>query len=257
MPELDLSRTGNLGQMASFRIQMRWLLYRNRALMREEPRAMRTKIANCVVTAIFMVILYWHVGGTSPTDLQNFACSVFFWQVSLFTANMFNTILIFQTERANFLRENANQMYSVTSYFLSKQLMVFASSVYLPLVQLMLIYWTLGYRVDNWIPEFFQIWLLEFLLVQCGIGFGFFISALVPKYESATAAAPLLTMPAVLFGGMFLNSNSYPVWIGWMKYLSPIYFANCGVLLAQWQTAEEIQYQYALAFFVGSELSYT
>lgn len=56
--------------------------------------------------------------------------------------------------------------------------------------------------------------------------------------ESATAVAPLLTMPAILFGGFFANSNSYHfVWLGWFRYISPIYYANCGILLADYRTA--------------------
>lgn len=60
--------------------------------------------------------------------------------------------------------------------------------------------------------------------------------------ESATAVAPLLTMPAIMFGGLFVNSNSYPAYLNWLKYLSPIYYANSGILLAQWQTEQGFSY---------------
>lgn len=70
-------------------------------------------------------------------------------------SNMFGTILVFQAEREVFLRENANQMYSISAYYLSKNLIELPTSIIFPGVQLAICYWAVGYRSDNWIPEFF------------------------------------------------------------------------------------------------------
>lgn len=196
--------------------------------------------------------------GTDLSDVLSFAGSVFFWIVGILMSNMFNTILVFQAERPVFLRENANQMYSITAYYLSKNMIELPSALIFPLMQLCLIYWTVGYRSENWIPELFQIWLLAFLLTQCALSYGYFISCSVKNMESATSVAPLLTMPAILFGGLFVNSNSYPSYLVWLKYISPIYYANCGILLSQWRTDySSPAYQMALNFLVGEEISYT
>lgn len=32
-------------------------------------------------------------------------------------------------------------------------------------------------------------------------------------------------MPFILFGGMFTNSNTYPNWISWFQYISPIRYS--------------------------------
>jgi ABC-type multidrug transport system permease subunit len=203
-------------------------------------------------------MLYWQTGGPDPVDVQSFAGSVFFWLVGILFSNMFNTILVFQAERDVFLRENANKMYSIFAYYVSKNMIEMPSAIVFPLIQLLLIYWSVGYRSDNWIPEFFQIWLLAFLVTQCALSYGYFISCSVKNMESATSVAPLLTMPAVLFGGLFVNSNSYPVYLVWLKYLSPIYYANCGILLAQWRTDTSApSYNIALDFLVGTKISYT
>lgn len=153
---------------------------------------------------------------------------------------MFATILVFQAERPVFLRENANQMYSISSYYISKNMIELPTSVMIPLIQLALIYWGIGFRSDNWIPEFFQMWLIGILLVQCAISYGYLISSSVERMEAATAVAPLVTMPVILFGGLFVNSDSFPPWLGWVKYTSPVYYANCAMLLAEWRTYPEI-----------------
>jgi hypothetical protein len=73
MPELDMTREGNLTKMAPFGTQMRMLTLRNRALIAREPQAGRAKIFNSIFTALLILIIYWKVGGPTPVDLTNFA----------------------------------------------------------------------------------------------------------------------------------------------------------------------------------------
>lgn len=32
----------------------------------------------------------------------------------------------------------------------------------------------------------------------------------------------MVLIPFILFGGFFVNSATYPAWVGWFQYLSPI-----------------------------------
>ena len=81
------------------------------------------------------------------------------------------------------------------------------------------------------------MWLIGFLLVQCALSYGYFVSSIVERMESATAVAPLVTMPTILFGGLFVNSDSYSIAaLGYIRYLSPVFYANCAMLIAQWKT---------------------
>jgi|694.fasta_scaffold68550_2 ATP-binding cassette subfamily G (WHITE) protein 1 len=80
--------------------------------------------------------------------------------------------------------------------------------------------------------------------------------------EAATAVAPLLTMPTILFGGLFINTTSMPSYLSWIRWTSPVYYANCGMLLAQWRTApnpflvKPNPYTLALDFLIG-DISYS
>lgn len=149
-------------------------------------------------------------------------------------------------------------MYGIGAYYLSKNMIELPTSIIMPGLQLAVIYFSVGYRSDNFVPEFFQIWLLAFLLTQCALSYGYFISCAVTKMEAATAFAPLLTMPAVMFGGFFINSSSFVAFIAWMKYISPIYYANCGILIAQWKTdLSSPTYGIALNYLVGDSITYS
>jgi hypothetical protein len=57
-------------------------------------------------------------------------------------------------------------------------------------------------------------------------------------------------MPAMLFGGYFVNSASYPWWLGWVRFTSPVYYANCAILISQWREGPA-EGQEALNFLVG------
>ena len=48
---------------------------------------------------------------------------VYFISINQFMGNFMNTILVFQSERPVFLREQANKMYSVFAYFIAKVMM--------------------------------------------------------------------------------------------------------------------------------------
>lgn len=149
-------------------------------------------------------------------------------------------------------------MYSIGAYYLSKNMIELPTAIVMPGVQLFVIYFAVGYRADNWIPELFQVWLLAFLLVQCALSYGYFVSCSVNKMESATAVAPLLTMPAIMFGGFFANSNSYVNFIAWLKYISPVYYANCGILISNWKTNyASPNYNFALDLLVGDQITYS
>ena len=63
--------------------------------------------------------------------------------------------------------------------------------------------------------------------------------------------APLFLMQALLFGGFFINSSSYPGFLVWAKYTSPIFFADSAILVAQWTNGPE-EGQQALQYFVGN-----
>lgn len=38
----------------------------------------------------------------------------------------------------------------------------------------------------------------------------------------ATQFAPVFVMPLLLFGGLFTNNKTTPVWLAWLPYVSPI-----------------------------------
>ena len=54
------------------------------------------------------------------------------------------------------------------------------------------------------------------LLSNTSFGMGLFISSAANDLTSATTVAPVLTMPMILFGGLFANVGAMPAAIRWL-----------------------------------------
>jgi len=134
--------------------------------------------------------------------------------------NMMGTILVFQAERPVFLREQANKMYTVVSYYLAKIVIETPILALTPMSFSIIIYFKIGLIITA--AQFFYFYLIVFLLTQCAASFGYFISSIFNKEEMAVALAPVIMMPIILFGGQFANSGNIPEWISRFQYLSPI-----------------------------------
>lgn len=53
-------------------------------------------------------------------------------------------------------------------------------------------------------------------------GYGQVIGSMFDTAETACFFCPVLIMPFVLFAGFLTNVDTFPKWIGWIQYISPI-----------------------------------
>ena len=113
--------------------------------------------------------------------------------------NMMGTIIIFQVERPVFLREQANKMYSVTAYYLAKVLADLPLQLVTPIVFTVIVYFGIGMTIEA--SKFFYFYLILMLLTQCAASFGYFMSSIFNREETAVSLAPIIMQPIILFGG--------------------------------------------------------
>lgn len=72
------------------------------------------------------------------------------------------TIGLFQNERPVFLREQANNMYSVSAYFNAKTLTEVPLTTFTPLLYTIIVYFGMGFTVtaEQFFVFFFTLWCL-------------------------------------------------------------------------------------------------
>ena len=67
------------------------------------------------------------------------------------------------------------------------------------------------------------------------------ISCAAPNVNIALAIGPTILIPLMLFGGLFLQNSTIPVWLEWLKYLSWFMYSNEALLINQWKGVDDIQ----------------
>ena len=134
------------------------------------------------------------------------------------------TVLVFQNERPVFLREQANQLYDITPYFATKNILELPVSLFVPLVIQLLPYWSCGFVHSPAI--FFKMYFVMVLVGQCGIGLGLLCSASTSNATTAISLIPIVINLMTIFSGLFANSELMPSYISWAQWLSCLRYAN-------------------------------
>lgn len=101
-----------------------------------------------------------------------------------------------------------------------------------PLFTLLIIYWGVPYI------HFGRFYLVMVIVAQTAMGMGLLISSMASNVNTATAIAPLFTMPMILFGGFIANTDTLPSWLGWVQWLSPIRYGNEALSHSQYDEYE-------------------
>lgn len=122
-----------------------------------------------------------------------------------------------------FLREQANNMYDVSSYYLAKITVETPVLLVTPMIFAVIVYFKIGLMATA--SQFFYHYLILELLTQTAASFGYFMSSIFHSEEAVAALAPIVVMPLILFGGQFANLQNIPDWISWFQYLSPIRYS--------------------------------
>ena len=111
-------------------------------------------------------------------------------------------------------------MYSVSAYYIAKIIIETPILLMTPMIYSLIIYFGIGLTITA--SQFFLFYCTLALVVQTSASFGYFLSSIFTKEETAVQLSGVIMMPIVLFGGQFANSKNIQAWISWFQYISPI-----------------------------------
>lgn len=112
------------------------------------------------------------------------------------------------------MREYANKMYTVSTYYTAKVIQDTPILLVTPILYSLIVYFGIGLTITA--GHFFYFLLILTLVVFSSASYGYMLSSLFSDMETAVELAPLVLIPIMLFGGLFTNSDSYPSWISWL-----------------------------------------
>ncbi len=108
----------------------------------------------------------------------------------------------------------------MTAYFTSKVIVELPFSVLASFLFAVVSYFFVGLDQDG--TKFIIYAALCVLSSNCGVSIGMASTCLVSNLPTALAIAPMFLLPLMLFGGQFVNNGLIPVYLDWLKNLSPI-----------------------------------
>jgi ABC-type multidrug transport system permease subunit len=156
-------------------------------------------------------------------DLSDRISGAFFVIISAMFGGINGPTYVFPNERSVYFREKAAGMYSSSLYFISKVITQLPINVLAPTLLITPAYWMM--RLNDGFPEFLILLLTAMLVSNVGFGLGMALSTAILDVSVVQKLQSLVTLPFMLFGGLFLNSANVPDYVLWLEYLSFIKYA--------------------------------
>jgi len=204
-----------------FHSQLYYLTRRSCRQSYRHPINITARLVQNVILALFVGVLFGSDASTAKTqrDLVAKVGFVFFMICVNSLLGTVSSVVLFHEERTLYFREKANKVYKTSAYFLGKTLIELPLQILTPIVFGSIPYYMIGLKPD-W-TYFFRFCLGLVVLGQASESLGLILGALVKAPTTAVMMSPLLLIPFLLVTGFFLNLNSIPLYLVWIKVLSP------------------------------------
>jgi EPP (Eye Pigment Precursor) family transporter len=197
-----------------------------------EPVIVRMRFFQITVMAFIFGLIFWQQN-IDQSGVNNINGVLFLMQMQMTFGFIFNVVMTFPPEFPVFLREHFDGMYRVDVYFLCKMTAEVPQFFVLPLVFTIIMYFCIG--LYGTAEGFFICFAANFLVCNVSISFGYLLSCATSNVGLALAIGPLIIVPCTAIGGFFINPESVPVYLIWLKYISWFTYANEILVVNQWQ----------------------
>ncbi|KAL7751228.1 hypothetical protein RI367_003434 [Sorochytrium milnesiophthora] len=188
----------------------------------------KAKLGQTLFMSILMGLIYLNVSNRdSHAQVQDRAGSLFFLSTNMVMSNAMGILSVFSAEKQVFQREYGAGYYGLPAYFLSKMAVELPFQILLPFLFTCIFYWMVGYAPEA--GRFFTTALFAIVLSGCGTAIGTLAASLFSTLQVALAIVPLTLLPLMIFGGLFVNSANLPVFLRWVKWLSPMKYGFSGL----------------------------
>ena len=221
---------GNTKFESRFMYELKQISDRTWLNIKRNPIFLRGRLGQTIFFAFLIGSLYFQLGQDphNARDIGNRFGAFMFLSISQWMGSMAPVLLTFPAERANFLKEEGSGMYTVSAYYFGRTLIEIPFLILFPFLLSVLLYWTIGFNNSD-PSKFFIFALLNILQSFGGNAMGLFAGCLFSDSRVASSVAPLFMMPLMIFSGFYVNDSQMPVWLAWIKYISPFYYSLQGM----------------------------
>jgi len=211
--EAEHARLGTAAHLG-FWSQTRALFNRQRVTIARDPQLTKMRVFQTFFLAIIIGSIYWR-SDNDQRGTQNRVGSAFFIVVQQVMPNVMSLAQTFPIEKHILIRESRSGLYSTGPYFVARTTCAIAMETVYPVVFGTIVYYLIGFDIGQPADrkvELFLIFQMVLVLVSfTAASLGYLVSAKAQTPPQAVAMAIPVILPLMIFGGLFVNSESVPL----------------------------------------------
>lgn len=169
-------------------------------------------------------------------QIRNKSGVLFFIAVNQFFASSNQVLAIFYEEKTVFYREYIAGYYRLSAYYWTKILCELPYGIIFPYLMVIIAYYMIG--LNPAFSAYLLAGLFAVLAGMCGTATGIFIASCFDSIKTALAILPVVLLPLLLFSGLFASSDALPVYLKWVQYISPMFYAYTGLVINEFDGRE-------------------
>lgn len=208
-------------------------------LVSRERQANGARLGQVLFFAILLGLIWLRDGAVEFDDdtpetrqnIQSLKGILFFIVINQAFGGSFSVIFGFPLERSVVTRERAANTYRTSSYFLSKTVTDIPKTLFFNTLFSIILYWMVGLRASA--GAFFFFILILFLVSFTAESLALAVSIMTGDAQAAAALIPVFIIMSLLFGGFFIGADQLDDWLGWLQYLSFIYYGFNSLMINQ------------------------
>mmetsp|Transcript_12931 Transcript_12931/g.15676 ORF Transcript_12931/g.15676 Transcript_12931/m.15676 type:complete len:617 (+) Transcript_12931:249-2099(+) len=237
LPVVTADPSGSLRVSAQSKIKRNPWFYTFRVLLRrywvekmKDPLVIQSQFMFAVMFGLIVGIVYFRLGRT-PVEVQaRMGCLAFSIMLQSFIA--FDIIILFPKERAIYLKESGQSLYTPSAFFLARTFAEFPSHFLNAAVFATVTFFMVG------LHNFLWYFILIQLSTHAGVSLLLAISALSKTLDIANVTASVVLVIFFLFDGFYIRISALPIALQWFSELSFIRVAVKGCWANELQDIE-------------------
>ena len=202
-------------------VELRSLLRRELLRYGRRPALLGTHIGVAALLAVWLGCVYFHVKN-NLAGFQNRAGAAFFSIISLGFSSL-SALELFTSDR-RLLAKEAGRYFRPVHYFVAKQACDLVLLRLIPAVLYSCIfYWLMGWQNS---AHQFGVFVSTLMLTAAASGtLSVAVSMATPSVSVGTVCMTFILLQWAIFGGFLSNTAAMPVALGWLRWLSVVFYA--------------------------------
>ncbi|GAB4821434.1 hypothetical protein N2152v2_008480 [Parachlorella kessleri] len=195
------------------------------------------RIGSKLVFSIIIFTAYWKLGDDLDlNNVINLGACLFMWTILAgYGALPYTPALVL--DRPLFVRERSDGLYRVITYLSHKMVEELVLALLLSIIFSALVFYTLALE-----GSYVLFWLVYFFSLANGIALAYFVAAVSPNMDTATAALLAYITSLLFFTGCLLRWVDIPNYWRWYAYINFLRYSWGALMVNQYGGGRDVEF---------------